>query len=129
MTHTPATGSAEMTVTPADASDVVGSGELPVLATPRLAALMERAALATLHGRLEPGQTTVGVRLDIHHTRATPVGARVEATARLLRRKGRMLVLALTASDEAGVVGKAEHHRLVVDRETFMANVRPSAPE
>lgn len=124
MTDVGATGHAGMTVTETDSSAALGSGDLAVLATPALAALMERAAMAALRNGLEPAQTTVGVRLDIRHSTATLVGGRVTATARLIRRKGRLLLFAVTAADEEGSVAEAAHHRVIVDRDNFMSKAR-----
>ena len=114
------TATASVTVTRAHTADAVGSGSLAVYATPMLAALMERAACLALAQALAPGQTSVGTQLTLRHTAASPVGARVTATATLTAIEGRRLTFALTAADESGEIGRAEHTRVLVDAERFM---------
>ena len=71
------TGRAESAVTERNTALAVGSGALPVFATPMMAALMEAAAVDAVSAGLEAGQGTVGTRLDITHDAATPVGMKV----------------------------------------------------
>lgn len=118
------TGISTLTVTKRDTALAHGSGDLEVLATPALVALMENAALKAAAELLPPGSTTVGTEIRASHTRATPVGGRVEARAVLEHVDGRKLDFSITARDEAGEVGTAFHSRFIVDRERFMAKVR-----
>ncbi|HAI21499.1 MAG TPA: thioesterase [Clostridiales bacterium UBA8153] len=99
----------------------VGSGGVPVFATPMLVALMEGAAVRAVQGRLPPGQITVGTRVEIWHTSATPLGMTVTAEAHLEQIDGRKLVFRVSASDSAGPVGHGYHERFIVDQAKFLA--------
>ncbi len=119
-------GEAELVVTDADTARALGSGDLPVLGTPRLAALMEQAACAAIVAGLPPESTTVGVHLDLHHVAASPIGATVRATATVESVDGRRVRFAIVAEHEvAGArrqVGTATHERVVVDRARFLTS-------
>ena len=111
----------ELTVTDADTAQTVGSGDVPVLATPRVLALVEAASVAATTRRLAPGNTTVGTRVELDHLAATPVGRTVIAEARLTEAEGRRLRFAVTVRDAAAVVAEGFVERLVVDRHRFLA--------
>ena len=113
-------GHAETLVENADTALEVGSGDLRVYATPCLAAMMEGAACACLEGLLPEEQTSVGIRLDLRHTAATPVGMTVSAKAVLTAVEGKKLTFEITASDEAGEIGTATHERVIVNTERFL---------
>ena len=113
-------GRAETAVELADTALEVGSGALRVYATPCLAALMEGAACDCLEGYLPEGQTSVGTSLHLKHTSATPVGMEVYAVAVLKAVDGRKLTFEITAFDEAGQIGSAEHERFIVNAERFL---------
>src|SRR5688500_8475858 len=78
----------ELTVTDADTAQALGSGDVPVLGTPRVLALAEAATVAATGARLAPGTTTVGVRVELDHRRPTAVGRKVAAEARLAKVDG-----------------------------------------
>ncbi|MBQ8926796.1 MAG: thioesterase family protein [Oscillospiraceae bacterium] len=111
---------AHRTVAAEHLADAVGSGSLPVLATPVMAALMEEAACRVLAPFLEDGETTVGTSLHIEHTAATAPGMTVIAEAQLLEVNGREITLRVTARDEAGPIGEGTHKRFVVLSERFV---------
>lgn len=113
-------GIAETTVETADTALEVGSGSLRVYATPCLAAMMEGAACACLEGALPEGQTSVGTRLDLRHTAATPVGMDVRAVAKLTAVEGQKLTFEIEAFDESGPIGAASHERFIVNEERFL---------
>ncbi|KUP96555.1 thioesterase family protein [Thermobifida cellulosilytica] len=117
-------GTAELTVTAADTAAALGSGDVPVLGTPRVLALAEAATVAALDGHLDDGRTTVGTEVRLAHTAPTPVGARVTATAHLALVEGRRLVfeVAVVQGDRRVAAGTVE--RVVVDRERFLSGVR-----
>ncbi len=117
-------GEAERVVTDEWTALSMGSGTVPVLATPALVALMEQAAVRALEGRLPPGQTSVGVRIDVRHLAATPPGGRVRARATLVAAEGRRLTFQIEAWDDVEKVGEAVHERVLVDTERFMERVR-----
>ena len=117
----------EWVVTEALSARNMGSGTLDVLATPALAALMENAAMNAVAQYLPEGCTTLGTELSIRHLRATPVGQRVSATARLVEADGRRLVFRVEASDGAGPVGEGTHTRFVVETEKFLGKLKKEA--
>ncbi len=114
-------------VAPANTAQALGSGAVPVFATPALVALLEQAAVAALAPALPPGQTSVGVRVDVQHLAATPVGMTVRAHAALLAIDGRRLTFAVTAYDDAEQVAEGTHERVLVDQERFLARVQKKA--
>ena len=120
-----ATVSAE--VTEADTAAALGSGDLPVLGTPRLVALAEAAAVAAVAPLLTAGQTTVGTSVSVDHCLPTGVGARIDTEAELIRVDGRRLVFSFTAREQRGVggevVGTGTVQRVVVDAGRFLARV------
>ncbi len=120
----PCWGESERVVTEDWTAPSMGSGTVPVLATPALVALMEQAAVRALEGRLPAGQTSVGVRIDVRHLAATPVGVRVRARATLVAAEGRRLTFQIEAWDETEKVGEAVHERVLVDMGRFMERVQ-----
>jgi len=115
-------------VTEADTAAAVGSGDLPVLGTPRLLAWCEAATCAAVDDSLEESQTTVGTRVSVEHSGASAVGERVEVHAGLSHVDGRLLRFAVAATHAADgrVVATGEVTRVVVDRERFLARVSGS---
>jgi fluoroacetyl-CoA thioesterase len=109
-----------------DTAEEVGSGDVPVLATPMVLTLVERAAVAAVAPHLDPGTTTVGARVGIDHLAPSGVGTRVSATARLDTIEGRRLKFSFEVSDARGVVARGIHFRVVVEREAFLEQARPS---
>ena len=101
----------------------VGSGNLEVFATPMMIALMERAACEAISGSLEAGQSSVGTQISVSHTAASPVGARVSATATVTQIEGRQVEFALTAHCGEREIGRGTHTRFIIDAERFMAKV------
>ncbi|MGI6004958.1 MAG: thioesterase family protein [Christensenellales bacterium] len=114
------TGRCEIIVGQGDTALAAGSGSLPVLATPRLIAMMERAAVMALEGLLEEGYTSVGVHIQAEHLSATPVGMKAWAVAQLRQAQGRRYTLDLEAHDEAGPIGRGTHTRVAVEARPFM---------
>ncbi|MDW7651782.1 MAG: thioesterase family protein [Bacillota bacterium] len=117
-------GEASVEVMRGNTAIEVGSGSVPVFATPMLVALMENAAINALLGALPEGQTTVGTKVDVAHTAATPIGQTVTARAQLVETDGRRLVFQVAAEDDNGPVGSGTHERFVVDLEKFLAKVK-----
>ena len=102
-----------------DTAPHVGSGKIKVLATPVLVMLLEEAALHAVEGLLPPGHQTVGTRLDISHTAATPVGMRVVAYAEVTKVEGRKLTFHVWADDAIERIGEGTHERIIVNVERF----------
>jgi predicted thioesterase len=112
-------------VTEADTAAAVGSGDLPVLGTPRLLAWCEAATCAAIAETLEPSRTSVGTRVSLEHLAASPVGERVEVQAAVAYVDGRLVRFSVAAShvSDGKVVGTGEVTRVVVDRERFLSRV------
>ena len=131
-------------VTGADTAEAMGSGDLPVLATPRLLALAEAATVAAVAPQLADGLTTVGTAVSLEHRKASPLGAEIVVEAELTEVDGRRLVFGFIArpagADAAGsdaddfdadvVVGAGTVERVVVDGARFLARAQaPSPPQ
>jgi predicted thioesterase len=114
-------GEVQRVVEPRMLASALGSGNLDVLATPALVALMEEASCAALSGHLPAGQTSVGVRLDVAHLAATPPGVLVRARAELMEVDGRRLVFRVEAFDVVDKIGEGTHERSVVDPQRLLA--------
>lgn len=110
----------ECEVTRTDTATEFGSGDVEVLATPRVLAWAEAACIAALDNLLEEGQTTVGMRMQIDHVQPTPVGGTVTTEAQLERVEGRRLTFTFTASDNRGTVAVGRVVRVLVDRDRFL---------
>ena len=117
------TYSVRMTVGPTATAEYIGSGDMAVLATPALAALMENAAMLAVAAELPEGSTTVGTRLELNHVKASAVGAEVTATAVLTAVDGRRLTFKIEACEGETVVGECIHERFIVDRERFLEKI------
>ncbi len=120
----PETGSAgrhRHVVTHADTATALGSGGVPVLATPRLLAWMEAATVTAVAEQLEDDETTVGTRVELDHVAASTVGAQVVVRAELVTAQGREVVFAVAADDDSGRhLGSGRITRVVVDRSRFL---------
>jgi len=114
----------EIEVSKTDSAAHLGSGSIPVYATPALVALMENAAVKALEGYLLEGQTTVGGQINVRHLAATPVGMKVHARAELLEVSGRKLSFQVQAWDEVELIGEASHVRFIIDEANFMERVK-----
>ena len=115
-------------VTDADTAQALGSGDVPVLGTPRLLALAEAAAVAAVAPHLDEGQTTVGTAISLEHKRASPIGTPIEVEAELAGIEGRTFFFNFIAygpgrGDEA-VIGAGTVERMLVDRDRFLRGVR-----
>ena len=114
-------GRAETVVSDSNTAQAACSGALPVFGTPFMCALMEEAAWKSIAPHLEPGQSTVGTRLDITHDSATPVGMKVWAESEVTQVDGKRLVLKVAAFDERGPIGQGTHERFIVTDERFLS--------
>lgn len=105
-------------------AQALGSGDMEVLATPTMVALMENAAMKAVAPVLPEGATTVGAMMNTTHVKPSPLGAEVSATAVLSEVDGRKLTFTVKATDAGGVVGEGTHIRYVVDRERFLSKLK-----
>ncbi len=117
--------SLEFPVTDADTAQALGSGDLAVLATPRLLAWCEAATCAVVQSYLTDQQSSVGTRVQLDHVGASPVGATVKVTAAVVYVDGRLVRFEVVARQgaEEKVVAHGEVTRVVVDRERFLSRV------
>lgn len=122
-------GRAELVVTDQTTAIAAGSGRARVFATPMMVALMEKAARDAIESRLTDAQDSVGIRIDVTHDAATPVGMRVEATAELIAVEGRTLTFRVEARDAAERIGGGTHVRVLIDAVRFQTKAdRKGAP-
>jgi fluoroacetyl-CoA thioesterase len=119
----------------ADTAASMGSGDVPVLATPRLLALAEAATVAAVAPRLAAGQTSVGTSVHLEHRRPSPLGAELAVEAELTEIDGPRLVFMFIARgpatgtrDEGEVIGAGTVERVVLDRDRFLARLAGSPP-
>jgi fluoroacetyl-CoA thioesterase len=117
-------GTAEIVVGPEHTAPFVGSGRIAVLATPVMINLFEAAALAAVEHLLPAGHQSLGIKLDVSHTAATPVGLRVTATAEVLDVEGRTVTFRVEARDEFEPIGGGSHQRVVVSVARFDERVQ-----
>ncbi|MGH7814781.1 MAG: thioesterase family protein [Candidatus Binataceae bacterium] len=96
-----------------------------VMSTPALVAMMELAAIAALAPYLEPGESSVGMSIDVNHTAATPSGHRVRAEAEVTKVEGRRLEFSVRAFDEVEQIGLGTHRRAVIDAAKFNERIEP----
>jgi predicted thioesterase len=118
------TGSAELKVAVEHTAPSIGSGLVPVLATPVMINVIEAAALAAVEHLLPAGHQSLGIHLDVRHFAATPIGMRVRATAELVGVDGRTLTFRVEARDDKEPIGDGSHQRVVVNVARFDARVQ-----
>jgi predicted thioesterase len=120
-------GTATLLVRPEHTAPKVGSGRIPVLATPIMINVIEAAALAAAEHRLPAGFQSLGIRLDVRHIAATPVGMTIVAEAEVVAVDGRTITFRVACRDDKDLIGDGTHERVVVDVERFEARVRVKA--
>ncbi|WP_037353948.1 thioesterase family protein [Selenomonas sp. FC4001] len=108
-------------VTEEKTARAMGSGSLPVYATPAMTCLMEKAATEAVEALVPEGWTTVGISLHVAHTAATPVGLTVRAEAEVTAVEGRKIIFTVRAYDDQGEIGVGSHERFAVAKEKFLA--------
>jgi fluoroacetyl-CoA thioesterase len=118
------TGSADLLVAEEHTAPSIGSGLVPVLATPVMINLIEAAALAAAEHLLPAGYQSLGIHLDVRHFAATPIGMRVRATAELIKVDGPTLTFRVEARDEKEPIGEGTHQRVVVNVARFDERVQ-----
>lgn len=118
LTHT-----SGMTVAEKHTARVIGSGDMDVLATPIMMALMENAAMLAVSDELPQGETTVGGYIESSHLNPSSVGATVEAVATLVKIEGRKLYFDIVAMQEGVTIGKGTHVRFIVNKDKFMSKL------
>ena len=117
-------GRADTVVTQDNTASAVGSGLVPVFATPYMIALMENAAANSLLPFLGEDEGSVGIHLDVSHTSATPVGMKVWAETEVTAVDGKRITFAVKAFDESGEIGAGTHVRCIIKPEKFLARTQ-----
>ena len=117
-------GCAELIVAEEHTAPRIGSGRVRVLATPVMINLMEAAALDAAENLIPAGYQSLGIRLDVRHIAATPVGMRVRATAKLTGINGRTLEFWVEAHDQKDLIGDGIHQRIIVNVARFDQRVQ-----
>ena len=114
-------GTASVQVDETNLAVAVGSGSLPVFATPMMIAAIENTAAGSVVGELEEGRTTVGTLVNVSHVAATPEGmeVRIETELTEIAPNGKILTFKVAAYDEAGLIGEGTHQRAIVAKERF----------
>ena len=111
-------------VTDADTAIAAGSGDMPVLATPRMLALMENAAMLTVKEQLPEGCTTVGGHIESSHLKPSKIGDTIKAVAEVTKVDGKKIEYKVSAFSGETLLGEGTHLRFVVDREKFLSKLR-----
>ena len=119
LTHT-----SETVVSENNTAIALGSGDMPVFATPAMMALMENAAMLAVAGELPEGSTTVGGHIESSHIRPTKIGDAVRAVAEVIKVDGKKIFFKVTAYAGDDVIGEGEHLRFVVDKEKFLSRLK-----
>jgi predicted thioesterase len=122
-------GEASVVVDETNTAIALGSGSVPVFATPAMAGVVEAAAVQAVAEVINDDQTTVGVYLDLQHLAATPVGLTVRAEAKLVNVEGRRLTFRVTAYDDVEQIGIGSHQRMLVDTDRFLARTKAKRPQ
>jgi predicted thioesterase len=117
---------ASLVVTDDDTALALHTGDVPVLATPRVVRLAEEATVRAVEGALAEGTTSVGYRVQLDHLAPTPVGGKVRAEATLEAIEGRRLTFRVSVSDGHGLVAAGRITRVIVERERFLDKATPA---
>ncbi len=117
------TYTSQLTVTEAITAITIGSGDMPVLATPAMMALMENAAMLAVADHVPEGCTTVGGHIASSHLKPSKLGDKVTATATVTRVEGKKIEFKVEARCVDTLLGEGTHLRFIVDREKFMSRL------
>ena len=116
-------GMATVVVEANNTAEYMGSGTLPVFATPAMVALMEKAAYTGIQGDLGDGEGSVGIRIEISHEAASPLGVTITAMATVVAVDGRKVTFEVVAKEGEKVIGRGTHERFIINNEKFMAKI------
>ena len=112
------------TVCEANTAAAMGSGDMPVFATPAMVALMDNAAMLAVAPGLTEGAATVGAEMNVSHIKPSGLGAEIVASAVVTAVEGRKITFNVGARDAEGMIGEGTHVRFIVDRERFLAKLK-----
>lgn len=114
----------ELTVTDAVTAIAVGSGDMPVLATPMMMALMENAAMLAVKDELPEGCTTVGGHIESSHLKPSKIGDVVRAEAEVTEVEGKKIEFRVSVHSGDTLLGEGTHLRFIVEREKFLSKLK-----
>lgn len=117
-------GKQEVVVDQNNTATALGSGDVPVFATPAMIALMEKTANDSVKQYMPENHVSVGIEINAQHIKATPIGGKVTCESFLSKVEGRKLVFNMTVYDGDGKVGEATHSRVVVDKDRFLGKIK-----
>ena len=112
-------GMATVVVEANNTAEYMGSGTLPVFATPA----MEKAAYTGIQGDLGDGEGSVGIRMETSHEAASPLGATITAMATVVAVDGRKVTFEVVAKEGEKVIGRGTHERFIINNEKFMSKI------
>lgn len=110
----------DTTVAENETAGILGSGGLPVYATPSMICHME---LASYRLAEQNGHQTVGTKVNISHLKACKAGTEIKVTAELTEIDGRRLEYNVKVEDKDGLIGEGTHQRYIIDPVRFMAKL------
>ena len=117
-------GTVTVKVTKENCASAIGAGALDVFATPSMIALMENAACEAIKASLQPGESSVGTKVNISHLKASALEDTITATATLTEIDGRRLVFEVVANDSKGIIGEGTHERFIINAEKFLSKLK-----
>jgi fluoroacetyl-CoA thioesterase len=117
-------GTFSKTIAKADLASELDSSLASVMSTPTMIGMMELAAINAIETFYEPGESSVGMSIEVSHMAATPPGHRVRAEAELTKAEGRRLEFTVTAFDEIDQIGSGTHRRAIVDAAKFTERLK-----
>ncbi len=114
------TNSKEIVVRHEDTAAVYGSGTLEVFATPAMVGLMEQTCLESVNDQVGEGNTTVGIKVNISHLKASPIGSHIRCESKVTETDGRRIVFEVHCYEGETLIGEGFHERVIVDSQRFM---------
>lgn len=111
-----------------DSAKFLGSGDVSVLSTPAMIAMMENTARLAVEDKLPAGYTTVGTKVNISHIAPAPIGARIRVIARLIKQEDRRLVFSVEAYWNEKKIGEGLHERYIVNKQRFLSKIMKQIP-
>ncbi|HQP03110.1 MAG: dihydrolipoamide acyltransferase [Bacteroidales bacterium] len=116
-------GYCEKIAEPADSASRYGSGLVDVFSTPALVAFVEKTCMLSVNENLPEGYSTVGVRIELTHEKATPIGKMVYCNSTVSNIDGKKIRFEVVACDEKGIIGRGYHDRYIIEVSSFMAKL------
>jgi len=119
-------GIREFVIDAKDSAKSLGSGDVNVLSTPSMIRMMEETSRLLVQDKLPEGYTTVGIKVNVHHLKAVPIGCKIKIVSKLLKVEGRKLIFKVEAYWNEEKIGEGLHERFIVNRKSFLEKIRKS---